>query len=246
MSVPRVIYIAAASEAARIQFMESWLNKTGCVYSRIDGVELRNSLAVPCYDREKRLSRFGFDMTLSEIGCFLAHRKSWELVGESSQPALILESDCYLNHGIDLSALLRELSAYLEPREMVRLHGIFERNEVFRRRVHTLEQGFELVQCLGDPRGTAAYFITPTVARQLYSASERFFEPVDVFLGKTWFHRVSFRTVKPYPFSVEEFPSVIGERRRPKQSIKERLTIELCRAGDDCKRILYMPWHFWG
>ena len=72
MSVPRVIYIAAASEAARIQFMESWLNKTGCVYSRIDGVELRNSLAVPCYDREKRLSRFGFDMTHSESRLFFS------------------------------------------------------------------------------------------------------------------------------------------------------------------------------
>lgn len=226
--------------------MESWLSETGCAYSRIDGVTPKESAGLLCYHQEKRLSRFGFDMTDAEIGCFLAHRDCWKLVAESDHPALILESDCFLNQGIHLPTLLGELSACLRPLEMVRLHGIFERNEGVRRRVQTLSQGLKLVQCLGDPMGAAAYLITPNVARKLSSSSGRFFEPVDVFLSKTWSHRMTFRTVKPYPFGVEDFPSVIGERRRPKQSMSERLAIELSRAGDDCRRILYMPRHFWG
>ena len=246
MSIPDIFYIASESETARIRFMESWLNKTGCVYSRIDGVKVRRTSALHCYDRQKRLNRFGYDMTDSEVGCFLAHRKSWELVGNLGRPTLILESDCYLSREIDFPALLRELSALIRPMEMIRLHGIFERNELVRRRLHSLDQGFDLVQCLGDPMGAAAYLITPVVAKKLCMASERFFDPVDVFLSKTWFHKVNFRAVKPYPLSVEDFPSVIGERRRPRQSTKERLAIEFCRAVDDCKRISYLPWHFWG
>lgn len=246
MSNFNVFYIASESERDRVQFMESWLSKTGCIYSRVDGVTIENSCNINSYDRERRLRRFGFDMTDSEIGCFLAHRKIWQLIGESDRPALILESDCYLNREISLSALLRELSAQLAPMEMVRLHGIFERNEVVRRKIRALDQGLDFFQCLGDPMGAAAYLITPAVAKNLCMTSQHFFEPVDVFLSKTWFHRVKFRAVKPYPFSVEDFPSVIGERRRPKQSISERLAIELSRAGDDFKRILYMPWHFWG
>ena len=75
MSTSNVFYIASESESARIEFMESWLNTTGCVYSRIDGVETKDFPQAPCYEREKRLSRFGFDMTDSEVGCFFSSPK---------------------------------------------------------------------------------------------------------------------------------------------------------------------------
>ena len=153
MSNFNVFYIASESERDRVQFMESWLSNTDCIYSRVDGVTIESSYNITSYDRERRLGRFGFDMTDSEIGCFLAHRKIWRLIGESGRPALILESDCYLNREISLSALLRELLAHLAPMEMVRLHGIFERNEVVRRKIRALDQGFDFVQCLGDPMG---------------------------------------------------------------------------------------------
>lgn len=157
---------------------------------------------------------------------------------------LILESDIRPVGSDFLNELVSKLGSLVDDYDLLRLHGIFERNEFCTRKVRDLNAHYSLQQCLGDPMGAGAYIITPVAAKVLLGCSESFYQPVDVFLGATWTHRLRFRTVKPYPFVTADFESVIGDRRLPKQSLTQRLSIEAHRFLDDVKRIAYMPRDF--
>ena len=237
-------YIAMQDETLRIQFMEDWLVASGLSFARSDGVRVNSVDEVDSYDSQKRKSRFGYDLTASEIGCFLAHRNCWLECLRIGEPMLILESDVGLKPRAVLGDLLTSLGTQRQSFDIVRFHGIFEHNEFLRRFIGIVGPNFSLYQCVGDPMGGGAYLITPHAAEVLVNKSASFFQPLDVFLGSTWFHRLRFRTVKPYPFYVKEFESEIGDRKRPKQSVLDRLGIEAHRCVDDLKRISYMPIDF--
>ena len=235
-------YIASTNEVERIAFMDAWLGSSGLRFERVDGVIVADYELIDCYDRAKRLSRFGYDLSRSEIGCFLAHRSCWQECASSNRMMLVFESDIKVRDSVDLTVLLGELVNCRRHYDMVRLHGIFEHNEFVRRElVQFKDSEFQLDQCLGDPMGGGAYLITPKAALALLQQSMKIYQPLDVFIGATWLHRQRFRTVKPYPFEVGQFESEIGERKRPKQSVFQRLSIEGHRFVDDLKRVLYMP-----
>lgn len=243
-----VRYIAMPSEFDRIQFMEEWLVKEHVSFDRSNGVKVAHADEVASYDPSQRLKRFGFGMTPAEIGCFLAHKACWEASVAENITMLILESDVSPVKPGSIRQLIHDIGQRLEEddRTLVRLHGIFPKNEKFSRPISKLSEDYLLVQTLFDPMGAGAYVVTPYSSAKLLESSLFFFEPVDVFLSHTWRYRLPFRTVKPYPFEVAEFPSVIGEdRRRPRQSFFKRLSIELNRASDDWRRLVYLPRHFW-
>lgn len=243
-SSPDIFFVALDTEYDRIKFMESWLATCGLEYQRVSGVEVSDSLIPGCYDREKRLARFGYDLRPSEIGCFLAHKSCWKSVAQNEKLALILESDIIPSDVEQFPRILAELQSLVNSFDLLRLHGIFERNEIISRTVVECGSGRKIAQPLGDPMGAGAYLITPSAAKHLLSLSECFFEPVDVFLAATWKHRLRLRALKPYPMYAAEFESVIGERQRPTQSVLERLKIEFARLRDDLRRCAYLPWHF--
>jgi glycosyl transferase family 25 len=243
-----VRYIAMHSETKRIAFMEEWLAGEHVSFYRSSGVTVSCEAEVASYDAAKRIKRFGFGMTVPEIGCFLAHKACWEASVAKNIVVLILESDVSPVQPGLLRQLLQDLSQKVEEddRIVIRLHGIFPKNEKVSRTISILSSGYQLVQTLFDPMGAGAYVVTPYSSAKLLESSLTFFEPVDVFLSHTWRYQLPFRTVKPYPFEVAEFPSVIGEdRRRPRQSLFKRLSIELNRAFDDLRRLIYLPRHFW-
>ena len=243
-----VRYIAMHSEKKRIAFMEEWLAKEHVSFDRSHGVKVDCAEKIASYDPAQRLKRFGFGMTPAEIGCFLAHKACWEESLAENITMLILESDVSPVTPGALRQLLCDIGQNLkeDDKTLIRLHGIFPKNEKFSRSISRLSGDYRLVQTLFDPMGAGAYVVTPYSSATLLESSLTFFEPVDVFLSHTWRYQLPFRTVKPYPFEVAEFPSVIGEdRRRPRQSLFKRLSIEFNRALDDWRRLVYLPRHFW-
>ena len=248
-SFPLTRFIAMDSELERIDMMQSWLRPLDSILDarRVTGVSGKEELREGrFYAKADRLKKFGYEMTASEIGCFLSHRHCWEECVAENKEMLVLESDVAPLQEAEFVDLLKSLMATKGSFDVVRLHGVFNKNEMCSRRIAALTQNYDLAQTLGDPMGSAGYLITPEAAARLLDTSERFCVPLDVFLGSTWLHKQRVRTVKPYPLFAHEFPSVIGDRRRPKQSIFKRLSIEFARAKDDCRRIVYLPWHFWG
>ena len=233
-------YIASDHEVDRIKFMEEWI---GCAnVNRVHGVVLAEF--PDCYDQSKRLARFGYDLTLTEIGCFLAHRQTWLMCVELGEPLLVLEGDCYPQASCDLFELMTGIVQNSDKFDVLRLHGIFEHNEFLKRKILDVCPDYSMCQCLGDPMGAASYVVTPCSAETLLGKSSIFFQPVDVFIGATWIHHLRVRSVKPFPFKTFDFASTIGERRRPNQTNFERLKIESHRALDDARRILRMPKDF--
>ena len=224
--------------------MDDWLTRFDFDCARVPGVSVTDEVDIGGYDSSKRINRFGYDMSPQEIGCFLAHKKCWEECVATGRIMLILESDAVLASDIDLPLILKRIFSSRECFDIARLQGTFESNEIYYRKICDLGQGHSLCQCIGDPMGAVAYVVTPEAADGLLRASESFFQPVDVFLGSTWLHRQRYRTVKPYVFDFADCPSTIGCRRRPKQSVFQRLKIESNRFLDDVRRIFYMPFNF--
>ena len=166
-----VRYIATDHEHSRIRFMNDWLETAGIDFSRSRGVFVNSIDEVDLYDSVKRLSRFGYDLTLSELGCFLAHRNCWFECMETGDPMLILESDVHLRPGLVLGDMLQRLLGQIESFDIARLHGIFEHNEFLRRYIGPLGEDFEMYQCIGDPMGGGAYLVTPYAAEVLFTSS---------------------------------------------------------------------------
>lgn len=240
----KVYFIAVVTEADRIRFMQEWLRGQGCDFNHVEGVLVSDITGVPQYHRTARLRRYGFNLTETEIGCFLSHRSCWQKIAESGEPGLILESDAALRAGVRLEEVLGWIEKNSKYFDMVRLFGTFQKNEKVSRVLVESPRVGKLVQSLGDPMGAVAYVISPKAAKKLFDSSMHFHSPVDVFLGSTWLHKQRFRGIKPYPFTLADFPSTIGSRRRPQQSTMQRLKIELSRCVDDVRRILYIPFHF--
>ena len=238
----KTFFIALDDENERIDFMTSWLAKSGLTdWVRSPGVFVKSPADVDGYDESSRLARYGYPMSNSEMGCFLAHRKCWEYAVSRENFVLILESDVIFSGQAELTQILDSILNKTVCWDLVRLHGIFEKNEKLSRTLTKLNDGYVLKQTLGDPMGAGAYLVSPSGAEKLLSASVSFFQPVDVFLAESWRHRARFRAVKPYPFAVRKFASVIGHRARPKQSTLERLSIEGHRFVDDLCRLAYLP-----
>lgn len=239
-----VRYIGLDSESDRNREMDEWLQRFDFDWARVPGVSVSNALDIRNYDSEKRRRRFGYDLLPQEIGCFLAHRNCWRECADDNRLMLILESDAKANNGVDLPLILEHISQVHTKFDLVRMQATFPRNEVFGKKIRELTPGFALYQCIGDPMGAVAYVVTPNAARMLVESSETFFQPVDVFLGSTWMHRLRYRTVKPYLFGLSDHPSSIGGRKRPKQGVFDRLKIESNRFLDDVRRITYMPYDY--
>ena len=223
--------------------MEAWLEQTSLSVKRRDGVVIGEVEHLRYYDRDKRLRKFGYDLSCAEIGCFQAHRDIWKECARTERLTVILESDTQPQCLVEFVDVISELPKHEKKFDILRLFGTFPQNEMISRPVACLLR-HRIVQPLGDPMGAVGYALTPNAAKRLLRASEVFHEPVDVFLGNTWRHRLRYRALKPYVLELCEFESSIGARSRPAQSVIERLRIEVCRASDDLKRIAYMPWHF--
>ena len=63
----RVLYIASDYEDSRISFMNAWLKKHQIEYRRVPGVTVGCLEEVSEYNALKRIKRYGFEMTASEV-----------------------------------------------------------------------------------------------------------------------------------------------------------------------------------
>lgn len=205
----------------------------GLRYSLIDGVRVDpGRLAEVGYSESMRLTRYGYGMSLGEVGCFLAHRDAWRAVQAQGEKCLVLEDD------VLISALSTALLAKLElaPYPMVRLAGVFEKR-------HKFISGTSYAKYWGDPSGAAAYVLGPREATELIRRSARFYMAVDDFMEARHLHGINTYALLPYPVRQAGTDTQIGHRVRPRLSGIARLQLMLVRIPIDISkyfhRILY-------
>ena len=158
------------------------------------------------HDRKKVAKLLGFELTNTEIGCFLSHRQAWLECISSNQITLIFEDDFILEPHFQESIDIL-LAKYLDW-DIARLQGLRDsKHQPIKKCGHT-----EVVINSNDPLGATAYLIKPRSAKVLLDCSKQIFEPLDHFLEHRKKHGLRIVAIKPYPVLARNLPTTITGR----------------------------------
>jgi len=232
----QILVISLQRSLDRRKQVEREMQKISLPWTFLDAVD-GSTLAVPPIEykpnKVKRLQ--GYELTSSEIGCFLSHKESWRRCLEKGLPTLILEDDFILSSHFEESLIT--LIKAIPQWNFVRLNGLYE----VPFKVIFEKSGVKLVKNLGDAVGTAAYILKPEIAEQLIKHSADIYEPVDHFLEHQQKHGLDFLAIRPYPVNIAPVESTITDRleRQPVKGYKKYIR-SIARAAD---RVLSQkPW----
>lgn len=224
----KIFVISLAEAVERQAFIAKQMEALGLTYSIVQGVRVDDDLVSKSgyNDRGRRL-RYGYALSKSEIGCFLAHREVWKMVDQQKEKCLILEDDALV------SGLSREILDQIEEVTfpLVRLAGVFEKRHKFIDRT-------PFAKYWGDPSGTAAYVLGPKQAHRLLEKSKRFYTPVDDYMEARHLHGLHTYAFLPYPVRQAGFDTQIGDRSRPRLSGLIRFRLMFVRIPIDIKKYL--------
>lgn len=172
------------------------LRELGIEFERIEAVDgasiSENDLAAfkaPDYSAYyKKLSR-------AEFGCYLSHRKCWQLICERNlDNAIILEDDFSLKP--EFAELCSKLPTLNYEWECLKLTEFPEKR-------NTLADidfcAWKVVVYDKTPSRTGAYAITRSGAAKMLAHSTKITRPVDIDFQYPWEHHVTTLGIKPYP-----------------------------------------------
>ncbi|BDW10219.1 lipooligosaccharide biosynthesis protein LpsA [Polynucleobacter sp. SHI8] len=182
-----------------------------------DGYQYQPS--VKEYNSKKVQKLQGYQITSAEIGCFVSHRRAWELCVLEHRPTLILEDDFVL-----LSTFMDALQLIFSsktPWEALRIQGLQGTG-------HSVIENmgnFDIVKNNADPIGLAAYILKPEGAKKLITNAQEIYEPVDHYFEHLKKHHLVVYALKPYIVEVSLAPSTIDDRpdRKPVKGFKKTL-----------------------
>ncbi|MBS0355641.1 MAG: glycosyltransferase family 25 protein [Proteobacteria bacterium] len=179
----------------------------------IDGARVdRGSLPAGA---EQRLSN-------GELGCYLSHRRSWEIVVERGLAlAVVLEDDVVLSP--ELPRVIAGIAGLDLPYDLVRLSSLGPVRGI---PVAGLEDGRRLILPNKNPSGAQGYLVSQAGARRLLARLAVPQRPVDDEFDLYWKHDLCIPVV--FPCVVEEdggLASTIGARMdgHPRKTIGRHL-----------------------
>lgn len=171
---------------------------------------------------------YPFPIGSGEVGCFLSHRKCWQIIAEGASPyALIAEDDLGINP-IIWPDVLKLVERHATPNSFIRIPA--KQREISLSPIDT--QG---VVSMFIPRviglQTVCQVVGRNAAQGLLAASETLDRPVDTFLQMHWATGQPIRTIMPN--GVRELTAETGGSTIQK---KTRISTKLMR---EIKRALY-------
>lgn len=198
-------------------------------YARIDAVDARSlsKAEIDCaYDADRNRKLYFSPLKPGEIACFLSHRKAWRtLVEEDLDGAFIVEDDVIFRP--EAVQCMREIASFANssPPLVVK---IFSKRRVTGDAIQLSHQT-RLVEPILAPVGAQGAYLNRAAAEKLIMHSERFYEPVDVFLQRTWIHGVKIQVLTPN--AVDETSAQLGGTtlRSGKTEISSRIRREIMR-----------------
>jgi glycosyl transferase family 25 len=196
--------LRSTARRARVTHELSSIGRSWQFLDAIDGSEFCPPKSE--YDPVKVIRLLGFELTGSEIGCFLSHKKAWRMCLERNCPTLIFEDDFVINGNFEdaIDIALNKFTSW----DILRLQGLAES-------AHTEVASFgrsKIVVNQSDPVGATAYIVTPSSASTLLQKSTQIFEPLDHFLEHKKFHGLQVLALIPYPVDVTGDKSTIADR----------------------------------
>ena len=245
---PPVYVVSVRSSQERRRHIRQELEKLGLHFEFFDAVEPRGrDDYTERYDADYRRRYYGYDLTPGEVGCFLSHRRLWELCAVSTDAAwCILEDDVQLLPDFREKILLA--MEHLTDWDVLRL--IAERWD---RRGHTyrlLNEKARLMHYIKPPQGTAAYLIRPQAAEKLLAHTRKIRAPIDNMLDQYWQHHLRLLVLDPSVVAVvEALPAAIGARgwdieHGRKRPLWRRIQRDLRNGIEDLQARWYSFWRF--
>ena len=177
-------------------------------------VFLESSDEFPCeYDQQTRHRLLGYDLTIGEIGCFMAHRKAWKQVVLLDRACLILEDDARVRPTFSPAALQEIADAIAGKKIVVRL---FSQRHSSTKKWRVLASGLQIVRPSKPGYSAVAYLLDPAAAAALLQSSTRFWQTVDNHIDSEPDHACVVMHVLPELVSHDdEGNSLIGARVKP-------------------------------
>lgn len=153
----------------------------------VEGQRLELGRSIGVYSKDAAISGVGRELSASEIGCSLSHKKIYqELVDGGIEKALILEDDVEFDD--DLLAVLNRIEGFPKDWEVVLLghHAGGSRNKTTLASMwgqKCLVGNSRLVRPCEVARGTYGYLINQKGARKLIEATYELVKPIDHYTG---------------------------------------------------------------
>ncbi|UWR68284.1 glycosyltransferase family 25 protein [Phaeobacter inhibens] len=197
------------------------------VVEAVDGRAVMAAGDVAIRTGDLHAPHYPFPLSGGEIGCFLSHRKCWQLIADGIDDyGLIVEDDMATDPGIwrDVLALI---DSYAGPDSMIRLPAKQRETASTVIAAHGAAQLF-LPRRIGLQ--TVAQVVGKTAAARLLAATKVLDRPVDTFLQMHWVHEQTIHTVLPN--GVSEETAALGGSTIQSRPVGGKLAREL-------KRMLY-------
>ena len=170
------------------------------VVDAVDGRTLTTAARDSVYRPGLLRPRFPFALSPAEIGTFLSHRKTWQMIVDRNLDAgLVLEDDVELVEPYFQNALQAAIQSS-RSFEIIKFD--------FRRSGRSCPDTTAVRATVLPPLGNQAQSIRPQAARRLLELSECFDRPVDTFEQMTWVHHLRMGVVEPS--GVQEISGSLG------------------------------------
>lgn len=240
----KINVVSLRSQPERRAKMQALLDGVQREWSFVDAIAGKDIAPFAhLYDQKRRLQVLGYDMKPNEIACVLSHRQVWENCVRDGVPYLVLEDDVQVAPGFaDFNAVVPVADAICEAmggRLFARLGNSQARGQKVS--VHAVGHGVKVFRYEKDPLSSFAYLLSPQIAAELLRGSEHFFMPVDNFMWRGWEHGCCMYDVYPHAIttSEEDNPSSIGDRRKPRLGLMQKIRREYHRFFDNKDKVLY-------
>lgn len=185
------------------------------------------------YDAARSQIFHGRTLRPGELGCFSSHYAIWRAAAADGRDVVVFEDDVYVDWPF-FERLVRE-EGLLSSLEYLRF---------FSKRCPTnIElEGFmdrKLVEYLGHPFGTQAYYMSSQMAKKLVGEINEVLHPIDDEMDRAWVHAMPNLGVLPPAVLELSHGSQIGQRLPVRQGGWVRLLNLVIRVREKARKELY-------
>jgi GR25 family glycosyltransferase involved in LPS biosynthesis len=174
------------------------------IIDAVDALDMGDADVGAVYKRSLHSPYYPFELRVSEVACFLSHRKAWQMIVDRNLDAgLVIEDDVDVDDGF--AAQLKLAVDSIRPADYIRFP-----------RWPRGEKGPEIAQegadSIIEPElpglGMQVQLVGRDAATALLAATEHFDRPVDTTIQMRWLHPI--RVLSARPTTIREIDFNLG------------------------------------
>lgn len=206
-------------------------------FSAIDGNSQPEHPLFSRYNDQKRLSRKGYSMTRSQLGCFASHYSLWQKCVELNHPILILEDDALLLDGFaDFINAIQHIPSvefmWLTPNE--------NKNIKFKMKQNIANTNFSIKRFYDGWGYATGYYLSPKGAKKFLDYSQEWVYNSDITMDRYWENGIDYCAIEPAVVYVRENnDSNIQMNNKKKKTITARIKREYYAVQDKIKKYFF-------